>query len=126
VTPQDRSGVPGVAHLLGRGVYTGVPDDDVLDAIRGQRAVVTGSAGAVAELVPRLSVRLCDVTAVTCETGGSARRKNVLRRRHLRVRSCTELSWAVGIDHLEAVILRHIATGRVEVLNATALFLLSV
>jgi hypothetical protein len=47
------------------------------------------------------------------------------RHRNIRVRYRTELSWAVGIDHLEAVVLRHLTSGRIEACNADALVVLS-
>lgn len=36
-----------------------------------------------------------------------------------------ELTWTAGNERLEALVLRHVASGRIEACNADALFVLS-
>ena len=116
--------VPGVAELVGRGVYTSVPDH--IPIVQGQHAVVVAKPDVAAAVVLRLSGCGCDVIVVTRETAHGARVPDAFRHRsNIRMRYRTELSWAVGIEHLEAVVLRHITTGRIEACNAAALFVLS-
>jgi hypothetical protein len=66
------SAVPGIAELLGRGVYTAMPQV-VSDTVRGQPAVVVGESAAVAAAALRLSACGCIVTLVTRESARSAR-----------------------------------------------------
>jgi hypothetical protein len=117
-----------MAELLGRGVYTAMPED-MPDALRGQLAVVVGEPLISATAALRLDACGCGVILVTREPAGGTGIPSELRRAlrgrasiHLRHR--TELAWAVGINHLEAVVLRHVTTGRIEALNAAALFVL--
>jgi hypothetical protein len=52
--------------------------------------------------------------------------RSALRARgNITVRHGTELAWAVGVDHLEALVLRRVATGRIEARNAATFFVLS-
>ena len=112
-------------ELVGRGVYTAIPDH-LPNVGCGQQAVVVGRPERAAPVALRLSDCGCQVTMVTRETARGAQMPRALRHhRNLRVRFRTELSWAVGIDHLEAVVLRHLTSGRIDVLNADALVVLS-
>jgi thioredoxin reductase len=128
VTPLDLSGVAGMAELLGRGVYTTMPED-VPDVLRGQHAVVVGEPATSAAAALQLSGCGCGVTLVTREPARSAGipcelRRALRGRANIRMRHRTELAWAVGITHLEAVVLRRVTTGRIEAWNAAALFVL--
>ena len=129
MTRLDLCGVAGMAELLGKGVYTAMPED-VPDGLRGQHAVVVGEPVISAAAALRLDACGCRVTLVTCEaTGGAGMPPALCRalrcRPNIRLMHRTELAWAVGINHLEAVVLRRVTTGRIEALNAAALFVLS-
>jgi thioredoxin reductase len=129
VTRFDCCGVHGMAELQGKGVFTALPQD-VPDALRGQHAVVVGDPVIGAAAALRLNAWGCGVTLVTCESAGGAGIPRELRRAlrgraSIRLRYCTDLAWAVGINHLEAVVVRQVRTGRIEVWNAAALFVLS-
>ena len=120
--------VQGAMELIGRGVYTELPDE-LPDTLMGGHAVVAGSMAASAAAALQLCGHGCSVTLVV---QANARRAEIapdlraaLRGRvDLRVQYGLELTWAVGIERLEAVVLRHVASRRVEVCNADALFVL--
>jgi thioredoxin reductase len=121
--------VQGVAELLDRGVHAGMPVE--LDAaIRDRDVVVAGDLPAAAVAALRLCAHGCRVCLVTGDSSRTTRLPASLRR-ELRVcsnityRYLTEVSWAVGGEALEVVVLRHAASGRMDFCNATALFMLS-
>jgi thioredoxin reductase (NADPH) len=128
MTRADPLTVPGIAQLLGRGVYLELPDDRLGLVSDGTAVIVADPApGAIAAL--RLSECAERVTLVIRENGRCAClsrdiRSALCRRTNVQTRYGTELVWAVGIGHLEAVVLRR-STGRIEVCNASALFVLS-
>jgi thioredoxin reductase len=129
VTRLELCSVPGMAELLGKGVHTTMPED-VPDALRGQHAVVVGEPVISASAALRLDACGCGVTLVTREPADgpgipSELRRALRGRTNIRMRHRTELAWAVGINHLEAVVLRRVTTGRIEALNAAVLFVLS-
>lgn len=122
---RSRHEVPGVVELIGHGVYTALPDD-LVNVVQGRQAVVVGRSDTAASVALKLSDCGCHVTVVTCETARGARIPGKVRRRpNVQVRYRTELAWAVGIDHLEAVVLRNLTSGRVEACNADALLVLA-
>ena len=89
-----------MSELVGHGVYTAVPDD-LPNGVQSRQAVVVGRPDTAAARGARIP-------------------GEVRRRPNIQVRYRTELSWAVGIDHLEAVVLRHLTSGRIEACNADA------
>jgi thioredoxin reductase (NADPH) len=118
--------VPGMTELLGRGVFTEVPED-VLEAVRDRYAVVAGDPARAAAVALRLSTCATRVTVVTHELARSAGIPGELRRAlrghtNITVRHGVELLWIAGLDHLEAIVLRRTVTGRIEAHNAAALF----
>ena len=118
MTPLDLSAVHGIAQLLGRGVYIAVADR-LLQRVSGGHVVVVGEPAAAAAAALRLHQQAGHVTLAFRESGRSAdipRRVRTDLRRHASIRTLyrTELAWAVGIDQLEAVILRHMPSGRIE------------
>ena len=123
--------VPGAARLLGRGVFTSVSTKltHVLDDLPHREVVVAGAAAEAAAATLLLADRGCQTTFATTEDGRRVSLAATVRERlraNTNVTLCygTEVTWAVGLDHLEAVILRHVPTGRIQVRNAAALFLL--
>jgi len=103
VTPV--SSLPGVGELIGKGIYDGVPTE--LPGPAGNRhAVVIGERAASAQLAERLRTIGWNVTVANVRA--------------------TELACATGVARLEAVVLRRIATGRIEARNASALFILKI
>ena len=128
MTARKLSDVPGLIDLLGRGVYTTMPPD-VETLVSGGHAVVVADPEAGAEAALRLSACACCVTLITRSPrrGSTALRRvrGLSRVRNIAVRLGIELVWAAGIEHLEAVVLRRTGSGRIDVCNAAALFLLS-
>ncbi|HET6628172.1 MAG TPA: hypothetical protein VFG91_00190 [Woeseiaceae bacterium] len=121
--------VPGAMELIGRGIYTALPDELPATLANGH-AVVAGDPPAGAAAALRLCGHGCSVTLVV---HADARRAGIapevraaLRgRADVSVRFGMELTWAAGIERLEALVLRHVASGRIEVCNADALFVVS-
>jgi thioredoxin reductase len=113
------SSVPGVAELVGRGVYCGMPKE-VPQPVRDRHAVVVGEPATCAIAARQLGAGGWKVTVVTRESGCGAGVRRECRRRH-----GTELVCATGVEYLEAIVLRRIATGRIEACNASALFIMS-
>ena len=111
-----------------QGLYTEL-SGDAPRCLCGQHAVVTGEPAAAAAAALKLSACGCAVTLVTRQGARTALplavRRTLRERGNIRLRPGTEVSVAAGIRHLEAVVLRHVATGRIEACNAAALFVLS-
>lgn len=99
----DTITIPGAGELLGRGVYKGLPAD-IPAPVRDRNAVVVGEPFDCATAARQLRRSGWRVTVVT-------------RKRR------TELVCAAGAEYLEAVVLRRIETGRIDALNASALFI---
>ena len=97
------SNIPGVAELIGKGIYTRIPAE-LPQPVGDRHAVVIGERAPSARLAERLEA-----------AGWNVRVANV---------RATELACATGIERLEAVVFRRIATGRIEACNASALFIL--
>lgn len=108
--------IPGANELLGRGVYRGLPND-LPGPVRDRNAVVVGELRECAAAAGQLSRRGWSVTVVT------RKRRGWGIRRDCRRRVSTELVCAAGAEYLEAVVLRRIDTGRIDALNASALFI---
>jgi thioredoxin reductase len=129
MTAQQLEHVPGARRLLGRGVHVTLPDD--LTPLASHEVVVAGDMAAAAPAALRLGDHGCRATLTTPADGRRASAVPATVRHQLRANANvtlvygTEVTWAVGLDHLETVILRHVPSGRVEVRNAAALFLLS-
>jgi hypothetical protein len=111
--------IPGADELVGAGVYRGMPND-VPQPVRDQHAVVVGDPVACARAGRQLSMAGWRVTIVTRDREGC--RCGVAR--NCRRRVGREVVCATGGEYLEAVVLRRIATGRIEACNASALFVL--
>lgn len=120
--------VSGAMELIGRGIYTALPDE-LPDTLVSGHAVVTGSPAESAAAALQLCGHGCSVTLVlqagAHRAGIAPEVRAALRgRADVRVRFGLELAWAAGIEHLEAIVLRHVTSGRIEVCNADALFVL--
>lgn len=98
--------IPGVAELVGKGIYQGMPAD-VPSPVRDGHAVIVGEPAACASAARQLADDGWRVTIVTRRGKGG-----------------TEVVCASGIHYLEALVLRRIHTGRLEACNASALFIL--
>jgi hypothetical protein len=113
----DVTAIPGAAALMGKGVYRGVPRH-LPQTARNHHAVVAGPPPACVAAARQLGEAGWKVTIVTrgrCDGQGVAR--------NCRRRSYTDVACATGVEGLEAVVLRRIDTGRVDAVNASALFL---
>lgn len=110
--------IPGADELLGKGVYRRMPKD-VPPPVRSEHAVVVGEPATCAAAARQLGGAGWKVTVVTGE-----RDCGCGMRRDCRRRVGTEVVCATGLEYLEAVVLRRIDTGRIEALNASALFVL--
>ena len=109
--------IPGAEALMGRGVYRGVPPDLPRPA-RDHHAVVAGPPAACAAAARQLGEAGWTVTIVT---RGRCARHGVARS--CRRRGFTDVACVTGVDGLEALVLRRIDTGRIDAVNASALFL---
>jgi hypothetical protein len=109
--------IPGAAELVGKGVYRGLPND-IPQPVRDRNAVVVGEAVDCATAAKQLGEAGWNVTVVTRERCGCR------LGREYRRRVVTEVVCAGGGDHLEAVVLRRVDTGRIDACNASALFIL--
>jgi thioredoxin reductase len=122
---------PGAAELLGKGVYTALPTELPGVFVGGPAVVVTGELPAAAVAALRLDTHGCAVTLLLPQHGArdgrlSTQLRAALRKRTgISVRYGMELEWAAGTSRLEALVLRHVASGRIEACNADALFVLS-
>lgn len=121
---------PGARELVGRGVYTSLPAELPGALAGGPAVVVTGGLPAAAVAALRLDTHGCAVTLLLPHGARDARLSPPLRaalrkRPRLSVRYGMELEWAAGTERLEALVLRHVASGRIEACNADALFVLS-
>ena len=110
--------IPGAEELIGKGVYRGMPQS-VPQPARNHHAVVVGQPAACVAAARQLGEAGWKVTMVTrerccgCGVGRECRR-----------RIDTDVVCASGVEYLEALVLRRIDTGRIEALNASALFIL--
>ena len=111
--------IPGAEELVGKGVYRGMPKN-LPQPVRDRHAVVVGLPAACAAAARQLGEAGWTVTVVTHE-----RCWRCVVHRECRRRVATELVCATVIEYLEALVLRRIDTGRIEALNASALFILS-
>jgi hypothetical protein len=113
------SGIQGADELMGRGVLRGMPTA-IPPPVRDRHAVVVGEPVECVRAARQLGTAGWMVTVVTrlsdwCRCGIG---------RRCRRRTGTEVVCATGGDYLEAVVLRRVATGRIDACNASALFLL--
>jgi hypothetical protein len=111
--------IPGLARLLGSGVYRSMPAR-LPPALRDGRAMVAGAMPEAADAVLRLAGWYRSVTFVTPMTGLCAfrGRSNVTTLRGFEI-VCVD-----GIGQLECVVVRKIRTGAISAHGVTALFLL--
>lgn len=121
--------VAGAADLVGRGVHTALPPGP-MRVPEGQDIVITGTLADAAGAALRLCAAETRITVVTPESGRTGGPDAAVRRqlracRQVTLHSSTTVVWAVGLTRLEAVVLRHLPSGRVVVRNASALFILS-
>ena len=110
-------GIPGAEQLVGKGVYLDLPME-IPRPLRDRNAIVTGEAADCATAATQLQKAGWRVKIVTRE-----RHVRGIRREFRRMMG-TELVCAAGGEYLEAVVVRRIASGRLEGFNASALFIL--
>lgn len=121
--------VAGAARLVGRGVYVDLPAEPL--PIPGRDGiVVSGDLIEAATAVLRVRPPDARVMVVTREAGRTSPLPPSLRRqlqtgRDVTIHYSTAVVWAVGVDYLEAVVLRHLPSGRIIVRNASALVMVS-
>jgi hypothetical protein len=109
--------IPGANELIGNGVYRGLPSD-IPRPVGDRNAVVVGQAVECATAARQLGRAGWSVTIVTRE------RRRCGVGRGCRRRVATEVVCATGGEHLEAVVLRRLDSGRIDACNASALFIL--
>ena len=116
--------VPGVAELLGAGVFLSTPLESATD-LGGLEVVIVGSPAAAAAAAERLAFCGCAVVAVTAERSfGAAERARVRQRLNVTLLAGMELVCADGIGRLESLVLRKISTGHISAIRADVLFVL--
>lgn len=113
--------VPGSVELAGSGVYFGLPDA-LPEALRSRDVFVAGEPGAAAEAGLRLA-RHCRRVVLLLAAPLPAELAGRLRAAaNVAVRPHAEVVEAVGVERVEALLLRDRRTGRTAVRNAAALF----
>jgi hypothetical protein len=110
--------IAGAEELVGKGVYCGLPKI-VPTPVRDRHAVIVGQPDECAVAARQLANARWRVTVVTGE-----RCCGCAVPRRCRRRVGTELVCATGVEYLEAVVLRRIATGSIDAANVSALFIL--
>ncbi|HEV3050884.1 MAG TPA: NAD(P)/FAD-dependent oxidoreductase, partial [Longimicrobium sp.] len=108
--------VPGASELTGSGVYFGVPDA-LPETLRGEDVFVVGEAAAAVEAARRLATHCRGVVVLS----GAARRPAGMDAPNVSVRA-GEVLEVVGVERVEALMLRDRRTGRTAVRAAAALF----
>jgi thioredoxin reductase (NADPH) len=116
---------PRLREFTGSGVYFGIPG--VLpESLRAHDAFVTGASGAATDAALLLS-RVCRaVVLLPAPTSVFPPELAALLRgrQNVLVRPQWEIVEAVGVERLEALVLRHRSTGRSRVRSAAGLFVL--
>lgn len=114
-------GIPGLRGFLGAGAYLDARERPPATAC-GRGVVLAGDPVRVAAAAAHLGTGCGAVTLVTSGRGIP----EGLRGGHSEtsVRARTAIVALAGVDHLEAVVLRHLPSGRVTALEAAALYLL--
>ena len=121
--------IPGLAELLGVGVFTAMPNPLPAPG-HGRDVVVVGEPVASAAAALTLSDCCGTVTLATHAPGNRSgiatpTRIALRSRTNVVVRYETELKCAVGRDHLESVVLRRTGSGHIIACDASALFVLT-
>lgn len=108
--------VPGAGELTGSGVYFGVPDA-LPETLRGQDVFIAGEPAAAAAAARRLAAHCRGVVVLS----GAARRPAGVDAPNVALRA-GEVLEVVGVERVEALMLRDRRTGRTAVRAAAALF----
>ncbi|HET7231987.1 MAG TPA: NAD(P)/FAD-dependent oxidoreductase [Longimicrobium sp.] len=129
-TGADRAPLPvrSLREFLGSGVHFGIPAA-LPGAFRSGDVFVAGTPGAVARAAPRLAthcrgVVLLPTGAAVCRALPPEMQDAVGAMPNVRVWPRAEIVEAVGVERLEALVLRDRRTGRTAVRGAAALFVL--
>jgi hypothetical protein len=112
--------IPGVAGLLGAGVYTSMPPE-LPAALRDGQAVVAGEPRETVDAVVRLAGWCRTVTWIKT---GHARVAALHGLTNVTILHGAEIVCVDGLGQLECVVARRLRTGAVSAYGAAALFLL--
>jgi thioredoxin reductase (NADPH) len=122
-----RLGAPGLDDLTGRGCYYGSALTEAQACVE-QDVYVVGGANSAGQAAVYLSRHAKSVTILV--RGSSLEKsmsyyliKQIADIPNIAVRTCTEVTEAMGSDHLETLTLRNTATGETEIVDAQLLFL---
>jgi thioredoxin reductase (NADPH) len=113
---------PGIRDFTGRGVYFGAPARPP-EILRGREVFVTGEPAAAAEAAAALAGHCRRVILLLPGARPPSRPVAAGPGRVPRWTRC-EVVEAVGVERLEALVLRDVPSGRTFVRNAAALFVL--
>jgi thioredoxin reductase (NADPH) len=120
-------GVPGAAELEGRGVFYGAAMSE-RDTVAGEEVLVVGGGNSGGQAAVYFAEHAARVT-ILCRASSLAERmssylvEQIALRPNIDVRLCTEVREVAGDGRLERVTVQHTSSGRVEVLDASAMFI---
>jgi thioredoxin reductase (NADPH) len=120
-------GVPGVAELVGAGVYYGAAMTDAA-AYRDLDVCIVGGANSAGQAALFFARHARTVTIVirgeklhkSMSWYLVSRMKDVA---NIRLETCVEVAAAKGAGHLEQIVLRHVVTGEERPLDVSAMFI---
>lgn len=120
--------IPGIAELVGAGVYTSAPAE-LPPRVLDRDVFLTGVPTRVADAALTLAARCRSATIVTPKQRFGARIDPLLRdtlrdQRNVFVRTGSAIVAVAGVDRLESLIVRSVRTGRHAAREAAALFVL--
>jgi thioredoxin reductase (NADPH) len=121
-----RLDVPGVEALTGAGVYYGAGMTEG-QSVRGEDVYIVGGANSAGQAAVYFAGYARRVTMLVRGESLSATMSHYLVERlqateNICIRTCTQVTGAMGTDHLEALILTDTEAGRVETVPASSLF----
>jgi len=119
--------VPGADELEGRGVFYGAAMSE-RDTVAGEEVVVVGGANSAGQAAVYFAEHAARVT-ILCRAPSLAERmssylvEQIALRPNIDVRLCTEVQSVAGDERLERISIQHTASGQVEDLGVSAMFI---
>jgi thioredoxin reductase (NADPH) len=123
-----RLGVPSLEALVGAGVFYGAAGAEA-DAMKGEQVYIVGGGNSAGQSAVHLARNGADVTVVIRRDALAATMSDYLIREidalpNVTVRPGSEIVDGAGQGRLQQLAIRDRATGRVETVRATALFIM--
>jgi len=122
-----RLDVPGIEALTGAGVYYGAGMTEG-QSVRGEDVYIVGGANSAGQAAVYFADYARTVYMLVRGESLSVTMSHYLVERlqateNICIRTCTQVTGAMGNEHLEALILTDISTGQVETVPANSLFI---